>query len=65
MISQDGIVIVTGSNGLIGNAVMRHFAGEFESVVGFDRKAPNPPPPGCTAVRLTSWSEASVREDCG
>ena len=35
-----GIIIVTGSNGRIGDAVMRRFAGRFDQVVGFDRKAP-------------------------
>jgi len=59
---ETGIVIVTGSNGLIGNAVMRSFAGRFEQVVGFDRKAPDPPPPGCTAVPVDITSDDSVRE---
>lgn len=57
-----GIVIVTGSNGTIGDAVMRRFAGRFDDVVGFDRKAPNPPPPGCTAVDVDITSDESVRE---
>lgn len=39
----------TGSNGRIGEAVMRRFAGRFDQVVGFDRKADNPPPPDCGA----------------
>ncbi|HEX9636399.1 MAG TPA: hypothetical protein VGB99_02605, partial [Acidobacteriota bacterium] len=34
-----------------GDAVMRRFAGRFEDVVGFDRKAPQPAPPGCVYVR--------------
>ncbi|HEX9638654.1 MAG TPA: hypothetical protein VGB99_14045, partial [Acidobacteriota bacterium] len=46
-----GIIIVSGSNGRIGDAVMRRFAGRFEDVVGFDRKAPQPAPPGCVYVR--------------
>jgi NAD(P)-dependent dehydrogenase (short-subunit alcohol dehydrogenase family) len=45
-----GIIIVSGSNGRIGDAVMRRFAGRFEEVVGFDRKAPQPAPPGCVYV---------------
>jgi nucleoside-diphosphate-sugar epimerase len=57
-----GIVIVTGSNGRIGDAVMRRFAGQFESVVGFDRKAPAPPPPGCVYVSVEITSDDSVRE---
>lgn len=59
---QPGIIIVTGSNGSIGNAAMRRFAGRFEDVVGFDRKAPSPPPPGCTAVPVDITSDDSVRE---
>jgi len=60
--AESGIVIVTGSNGTIGDAVMRRFAGRFDDVVGFDRKAPNPPPPGCTAVAVDITSDESVRE---
>jgi nucleoside-diphosphate-sugar epimerase len=60
--TESGIVIVTGSNGTIGDAVMRRFAGRFDDVVGFDRKAPNPPPPGCTAVDVDITSDESVRE---
>ena len=57
-----GIIIVTGSNGRIGDAVMRRFAGRFENVVGFDRKAPAPPPPHCVAVPVEITSDESVRE---
>ena len=60
--TESGIVIVTGSNGTIGDAVMRRFAGRFDDVVGFDRKAPDPPPPGCTAVAVDVTSDESVRE---
>ncbi len=60
--AESGIVIVTGSNGTIGDAVMRRFAGRFDDVVGFDRKAPDPPPPGCTAVAVDITSDESVRE---
>ena len=60
--TESGIVIVTGSNGTIGDAVMRRFAGRFDDVVGFDRKSPNPPPPGCTYVPVEITSEESVRE---
>jgi len=61
MESDTGITIVTGSNGRIGNAVMRRFAGRFDSVVGFDRKAPAPPPPGCVHVPVDITSDDSVR----
>lgn len=60
--TESGIVIVTGSNGTIGDAVMRRFAGRFDDVVGFDRKSPNPPPPGCTYVPVEITSEESVHE---
>jgi nucleoside-diphosphate-sugar epimerase len=62
MITEKGIVIVTGSNGRIGNAVMRRFAERFSDVVGFDRKAPSPPPPGCTHILVEITSDESVRE---
>ena len=61
MSQESGIVIVTGSNGRIGGAVMRRFAGQFGMVVGFDRKAPTPPPAGCVAVPVDVTSMDSVR----
>ena len=60
--TESGIILVTGSNGRIGGAVMRRFAGRFESVVGFDRKAPAPPPPGCVYMPVEITSDESVRE---
>ena len=62
MTPDKGIIIVTGSNGLIGDAVMRRLAGRFEDIVGFDRKAPKPPPPGCVYVPVEITSDESVRE---
>lgn len=56
------VIIVTGSNGRIGDAVMRRFAGRFDQVVGFDRKAPGPPPPGCVYVPVEITSDEGVRE---
>jgi nucleoside-diphosphate-sugar epimerase len=60
--TESGIILVTGSNGRIGNAVMRRFAGRFADVVGIDRKAPSPPPPGCTYIPVEITSDESVRE---
>ncbi|MEO8458820.1 MAG: NAD(P)-dependent oxidoreductase [Chloroflexota bacterium] len=60
--TESGIIIVTGSNGRIGDAVMRRFAGRFSTVVGFDRKAPSPPPPDCVYVSVDITSDDSVRE---
>ena len=62
MIPEKGIILVTGSNGLIGQAVMRRFVGRFTDVVGFDRKAPAPPPPGCVHVAVDITSDESVRD---
>jgi nucleoside-diphosphate-sugar epimerase/uncharacterized membrane protein len=56
------IVLVTGANGRIGSAVMQRLAGRFSDVVGFDRKAPSPPPPGCTHIPVDIASDDSVRE---
>ena len=56
------IVLVTGSNGRIGTAVMRRLRERFDNVVGFDRKAPAPPPPGCTRIPVDITSDESVRE---
>ena len=57
-----GIIIVSGSNGRIGEAVMRRFAGHFADVVGFDREAPQPAPPGCVYVSVDITSDESVRD---
>ncbi|HVR78880.1 MAG TPA: NAD(P)-dependent oxidoreductase [Acidimicrobiia bacterium] len=62
MTADNGIIIVTGSNGRIGEAVMRRFTGRFDEVVGFDRRADNPPPPGCVGVPVDVTSDQSVRE---
>ena len=62
MDSNSGIIIVTGSNGRIGQAVMRRFAGRYDDVVGFDRKAPSPPPPHCVHIPVEITSDESVRE---
>jgi nucleoside-diphosphate-sugar epimerase len=62
MKADRGIIIVSGSNGRIGEAVMRRFAGRFEDVVGFDRKAPQPAPPGCVYVSVDITSDESVRD---
>jgi len=61
MTMDSGFVLVTGSNGGIGQAVMQRFAGRFAQVVGFDRSAPDPPPPGCTYMAAELTSDESVR----
>lgn len=60
--SDTGIIIVTGSSGRIGDAVMERFAGRFPAVVGFDRKVPKPSLPGCVYVPVEITSDDSVRE---
>jgi nucleoside-diphosphate-sugar epimerase len=62
MKTESGTVLVTGSNGTIGAALMRRLTGRFESVVGFDRKAPSPPPTGCTYISVDVTSDESMRE---
>jgi nucleoside-diphosphate-sugar epimerase/uncharacterized membrane protein len=59
---EKNIVLITGANGHIGDAVMRRLSGRFSDVVGFDRKAPSPPPPGCTHIPVDITSDDSVRE---
>jgi len=56
------IVLITGANGRIGTEVMRRLSGRFSDVVGFDRKAPSPPPPGCTHIPVDITSDDSVHE---
>ena len=60
MESERKIVLVTGSTGRIGEAVMRRFGPRAEDVVGFDRKAPDPPPPDCTYISVDVTSDESV-----
>jgi nucleoside-diphosphate-sugar epimerase len=54
-------VIVTGSSGFIGSALVRHFAPSFR-VIGFDREGwPHPPPQAeCIGVDLTSDETVSA-----
>jgi nucleoside-diphosphate-sugar epimerase len=59
---EDDIVLVTGSNGRIGDAVMRRLRQQFDNVVGLDRTAPTPPPPDCTYIPVDVTSDESMRE---
>lgn len=54
------IVLVTGSNGRIGTAVMKRLRERFDNVVGFDQKAPEPPPPECVRIAVDISSDDSV-----
>lgn len=44
---------------------MRRLAGHFDMVVGFDRKAPTPPPPDCVYLPVEITSDESVRDGLG
>jgi nucleoside-diphosphate-sugar epimerase len=57
---EPGIVIVTGSNGRIGEALMKRLVGRFSAVIGFDRAAPTPQP-DCVYVPIEITSDDSVR----
>ncbi len=58
---EPGIVIVTGSNGRIGEAIMKRLVGRFSAVIGFDRAAPTPQP-DCVYVPVEITSDDSVRD---
>src|SRR5687768_15324736 len=53
------VVIVTGSSGFIGSAVIQKFAGRYR-VVGFDRDVSPHPPPAAECVCIDLTSHASV-----
>jgi nucleoside-diphosphate-sugar epimerase len=55
------IMLITGSNGRIGTAVMKRLTGRFSNVVGLDHKTPSPPP-GCTHIPVDIASDDGVRE---
>ena len=59
------IILVTGSNGRIGSAVMQRLSKHFGNVVGFDLKAPAQPPAGCTRIPVDITSDQSVTEGLG
>ena len=56
------IILVTGSNGRIGTAVMAELRKIYTNVVGFDQKAPEQPPEGCTRIPVDITSDDSVFE---
>lgn len=65
MTTDTGFILVTGSSGRIGRAVMQRLRARFGDVVGLDRAAPTPPPPGCSAIAADIASDQSVREALG
>jgi len=62
MKAKDDIILITGASGRIGDAVMRRLRKRFDNIVGFDRKAPAPPPPDCVRIPVDIASDDSVRE---
>ena len=52
-------ILVTGSSGLIGSAVVKRFAGPF-TVIGFDTKRPQHLPPTADFVEVDLSSDESV-----
>ena len=56
------IVIVTGSTGNIGDAIMRRFGSRAEEAVGFDHHPPNSPVPNCTYIKVDVTSDKSVED---
>lgn len=54
------IVLITGANGRIGTAVMRELRKTYTNVVGFDMKAEENPPEGCTRIPVDITSDRSV-----
>ena len=59
---EGDIVLITGSNGRIGSAVMRAMRKTYTNVVGFDMKAEENPPEGCTRIPIDITSDHSVTE---
>ncbi|MDQ2765366.1 MAG: NAD-dependent epimerase/dehydratase family protein [Pseudomonadota bacterium] len=62
MNDTSGLILVTGSNGRIGSAVMKRLTGKYGQVIGFDLKAPAPPPPECVRIAVDISSDESVKE---
>lgn len=59
---EGDIVLITGSNGRIGSAVMRELRKIYTNVVGFDMKAEENPPEGCTRIPVDITSDQSVMD---
>uniref|UniRef100_UPI0035317F71 NAD-dependent epimerase/dehydratase family protein n=1 Tax=Pararhizobium sp. IMCC3301 TaxID=3067904 RepID=UPI0035317F71 len=62
MNDTSGLILVTGSNGRIGSAIMRRLTGKYGQVIGFDLKAAAPPPPDCVRIAVDIGSDESVAE---
>ena len=58
---QPGVVVVTGSSGLLGSATVRRLADTFR-VAGFDRAGDPHPPPEAECICVDVTSEESVQD---
>jgi hypothetical protein len=58
--AQHGTVIVTGSSGFIGAALINKLSSGF-SLVGFDRMASSAPPPAAECICIDLISEDAVK----
>lgn len=54
------VVVVTGSSGLIGSAVIRALAGRY-TLIGLDRAGPPYPPPEAVCITADLTSEGSIQ----
>ncbi|MBY0320274.1 MAG: NAD-dependent epimerase/dehydratase family protein [Reyranella sp.] len=59
MVERD-VVVITGSSGFIGSALINKLAGHF-ALVGFDRMASHAPPPAAECVCIDLSSEEGVK----
>ena len=55
------VVLITGSSGFLGSAVIEKFAGLFD-LVGFDRESSPHPPPAAECICVDVTSDASVND---
>ena len=62
MNDTSGLILITGSNGRIGSALMKRLTGKYDQVIGFDLKAPAPPPPDCVRIAVDISSDESVKQ---
>lgn len=60
MDSRQGVILVTGSSGLIGNLLSCRLAEQF-TVIGLDRQCPPHPPPNVDWVSVDLTSDESVQ----
>ncbi|MCK1709103.1 MULTISPECIES: NAD-dependent epimerase/dehydratase family protein [unclassified Bradyrhizobium] len=59
MAQHKDVVIVTGSTGFIGSALINRFAGQFR-LIGLDRAATHQPPPAAECVCIDLTSEEAI-----